>query len=325
MWRFVRWTLAALLVLLVGAIVWFWTPDRSPEELKAKYADENSRFVELDDGLTVHVRDQGPRDAPVVLLLHGQSASLQTWEPWVGRLTDRYRIVTMDQTGHGLTGPDPHDDYSAARAVEIVDGVADALDLDRFVIGGNSMGGWVSWNYALVHGDRLDGLLLIDAAGPPDAEPTSSPLGFRIAHTPGLRWLMTKVTPRSLVARSVREAVYNQAIVDDGMIDRYWELLLYPGNRQATIARFKLGLAIADPDALAHIDVPTLIMWGDEDRLIPLSAGRWFHQHIPGSEFTHYPDIGHIPMEEAADRSAADVRRWLGSLYAQQEPATIAE
>ena len=127
--RFFKWAALILLVLIGGAIFWFWTPDRDVEELRALYTNEASQFIELPSGLTVHVRDEGPRDAPVLVLVHGSNASLQTWEPWVERLSDDYRIVTYDQPGHGLTGPTPDGNYDTTVFVETLDGVANALGL----------------------------------------------------------------------------------------------------------------------------------------------------------------------------------------------------
>lgn len=317
--KFLKWTALTLLIVIAGAIAWFWTPDRDPDELRALYANDSSQFIELDSGLTVHVRDQGPRDAPVIMLLHGSSASLQTWEPWVEQLSADYRVITYDQPGHGLTGPTPDGNYDTPVFVETAQGVAEALELDRFVIGGNSMGGWVSWNYALAHGDRLDGLLLVDASGAPDARPRKIPIGFRIASMPIISSLMQKITPRSMVERSLRQSVSNQAMIDDAMVDRYHDLLRYPGNRPATRARNQAERTVASPETMASISTPTLLMWGAEDTLVPLEAGQWFDEHIPDSVLIAYPEIGHIPMEEAPDRSAADVSAWLATLYAETE------
>jgi pimeloyl-ACP methyl ester carboxylesterase len=316
---FLKLAALILLLLIAGTVAWFWTPDRDPEALRALYANEASQFIELPNGLTVHVRDQGPRDAPVLVLVHGASSSLHTWEPWVGRLSDGYRIVTLDLQGRGLTGPHPDNAYSAAAFVETVDGVADALGLTRFTLGGNSMGGWVAWNYALAHGSRLEGLLLIDAAGAPDARPQRVSIGMRIASTPGFRWLATKITPRAMIERSLRQSLYNQAVIDDAMIDRYHDLLRYPGNRAALSQMFRTGISSASAADMARITVPVLILWGDEDVVIPLSAGEWFHAHLPGSRFIHYPAIGHVPMEEAPGRSAADVRAWLDGIHPTEE------
>lgn len=317
--KFLKWTALILIILIGGAVAWFWTPDRDAEELRGLYANESSQFIELDSGLSVHVRDHGPRDAPVIMLVHGSSASLQTWEPWVDRLSADYRVVTYDQPGHGLTGPTPDGNYDTEIFVETANQVANALGLDRFVIGGSSMGGWVSWNYALAHGDRLDGVLLVSASGAPDAEPESVPIGFRIAQMPVISSLMQKITPRSMVERSLRQSVSNQDMIDDAMIDRYHDLLRYPGNRAATLARSRAERTFASPETMASLTMPVLLMWGAEDGLVPLAAGEWFDEHIPDSALIAYPEIGHIPMEEAPDRSAADVYAWLATLYPAEE------
>ncbi|QLC24709.1 alpha/beta hydrolase [Parasphingopyxis algicola] len=317
--RFFKWAALILLILIVGAVAWFWTPDRDAAELRALYTTDASQFIELENGLTVHVRDQGPRDAPVIVLIHGSSASLQTWEPWVERLSDDYRIVIYDQPGHGLTGPTPDGNYDTAVFVETAQGVADALALDRFVIGGNSMGGWVSWNYALAHGDRLDGLVLVDASGAPDARPQSIPIGFRIARMPVVSSIMQKITPRSMIERSLQQSVSNREMIDEAMVDRYYDLIRYPGNRAATLARSRAERTVASPETMARIAVPTLLIWGQEDGLVPLAAGEWFDTHIPDSALIVYPGIGHIPMEETPDRSAADLRAWLQTVYPQDD------
>lgn len=317
--RFFKWAALILLILIGGAIFWFWTPDRDVDDLRALYTNDASQFIELESGLTVHVRDEGPRDAPVLVLVHGSSASLQTWEPWVERLSDDYRIISYDQPGHGLTGPTPDRNYDTPVFVETLDGVANALGLTNFAVAGSSMGGWVSWNYALAHGDRLNGLALIGASGVPDAQPRSLPIGFRIARMPVISRLMQKITPRSMIESSVQQSVSNQDIVDDVMVDRYYDLLLYPGNRAATLARGSAERTVASPETMATITVPTLLIWGEEDPLVPLSSGQWFDEHIPDSVLIAYPAIGHIPMEEAPDRSAADMRAWLDTIYANEE------
>ncbi|WP_375402717.1 alpha/beta fold hydrolase [uncultured Sphingomonas sp.] len=304
----------ALLVILAVALLFAWgyAPDGDAASLRAKYMNAASRFVDVGGGLAMHVRNEGKRDGPV--LLHGSNSSLHTWEPWAERLGGTYRIINVDQIGHGLTGPNPAADYSSAAFVGTLDKALTRMGVARFALAGNSMGGWVAWNYALAHPDKLSALILVDASGPPDAEPTALPIGFRIARTPGINRLARVITPRGLVERSVRQSVSNQAVIDDAMIDRYHELLLYPGNRDATARRGATARNVADPDALGRLRVPTLILWGAEDKLIPVSAGRWFARTIPGSRLIVYPGIGHLSMEEAPDRSAADVAAWLRSI-----------
>ena len=310
------WVLGALVLLLAALFVWARTPDLPAAELRAKYANAESEFVEVSPGLTVHLRDEGPALGPVVMLLHGSNSSLHTWEPWVEQLKATHRVITYDQPGHGLTGPHPRDCYTAACYTEVVEAVARNRKLDRFVLGGNSMGGWVSWNYALAHPERLAGLVLVDASGPdlPASLTPPAPIGFRIARTPVLNQLMRQVTPRSVIEKSVRQSVSVQASVTPAVVDRYWELIRYPGNRRATGLRFATPRTVATPEKLAKIATPTLIMWGREDRLVPVEAAVVFDREIPNSRAVIYDGIGHIPMEEAPFRSVADLQAFLAEL-----------
>jgi pimeloyl-ACP methyl ester carboxylesterase len=311
--RVVKWIMIALVVLVAGGLVIGYTPDTDPAAMKVKYAGGASRFLDLGNGLNVHYRDEGKRDGRVLVLIHGSNASLHTWEPWVKRLGPDYRIISLDLPGHGLTGPNPSGRYDTASFVEVVDRVMAKLAVEKAVIGGNSMGGGVSWNFALAHPNKTAGLILLDAGGAPRLETKGMPIGFRIARTPGLNQIMKIVSPRSLFAKSLRSSVSVQSIVNEPMIDRYWELNRYPGNRAATLWRFQDFDKQPAPDAakLSSIGVPTLILWGADDQVIPVQSADWFARGIKGSQRIIYPKVGHLPMEETADQSATDVRNWL--------------
>ncbi len=304
---------AIVALLFVG---WFAarTPDIPVAELRAKYGSPASQYVEVLPGLTVHLRDEGPRDAPVLLLLHGSNASLHTWEPWVARLKDRTRIVSLDLPAHGLTGADPNHDYSTARSAQVVAAVADRLGLKRFVLGGNSMGGGIAARFAILHPERLDGLILVDAGGQPQSGERDIPLAFRIAEIPVLRDLVASITPRWLVANGIAGAVSVKSVLTEAAIDRYWELLRYPGNRTATLERFAQGYGSVTPAELARVKTPTLILWGREDRFIPVASAAWYARQLPQARTVIYDGVGHLPMEETPDRSAADVRAFLDQM-----------
>jgi pimeloyl-ACP methyl ester carboxylesterase len=135
---------------------------------------------------------------------------------------------------------------------------------------------------------------------------------------PGVNRLMTVITPRSIIERSLHGSVSTQSVITDAEVDEYWELLRYPGNRQATLKRFSIPRTqIAESAISARTRaIPTLILWGEEDKLIPASSAKWFATTYPKSVTHIYKGIGHLPMEEAPDRSAADVRDWLGTANA---------
>ena len=183
------------------------------------------------------------------------------------------------------------------------------------------MGGGIALEYALAHPARLAGLVLVDAGGAPRLEEAKGNIGFTLARTPGVASLMGQVVPRSLIERSLRQSVSNQAVVTEAAVDRYWELLRYPGNRAATAKRFAAPSKPFAPSALAKLGVPTLVLWGAEDNLIPLSSGRWLARHIPGARLEVLRGIGHLPMEEAPDVTARILREWAAGLPSPAVPA----
>lgn len=304
----------ALVAIIAGLALVLRTPDTDPAAMTAKYANAASRFAESADGMRVHYRDQGRADGVPLILIHGTASSLHTWEPLVQRLGGEYRIITLTLPGHGLTGPHPRDDYSYAGLAEAVDLVADDLSLDHFVLGGNSLGGWMTWRYALAHPERVDALLLLNAWGMPlregEPEPKSN-IGFRILQWPLGRALSEHFTPRGLIKASALQSVSRKEVMTDEIVDRYWELLRLPGNRRAAGLRIAADREIHFADRISEISAPVLVIWGDEDQLIPVSAATTFRERLPQAEVAIYPGVGHLPMEEVPDQTAADISGFL--------------
>lgn len=309
--------LLALVVLLVAAFLIVRTPDTDAAEMRAKYSAPPSQFVAIGSGVSVHLRDEGPKDAPAIILLHGSNADLHTWEPWVAALKGTYRVIRFDQVGHGLTGPDPKHDYSRDNYVADIGEVADALGLKRFILAGNSMGGKHALAFTAAHPERVTGLVLVDGSGGPmlkrakDKDEDSGNIGFTIAQTPGVNLLVEQITPRSLIAQSLEQTVSVKSVVTEAAIDRYWELLRYPGNRRATLKRFGYPYDPLTQNEIAAVTTPTLILWGEEDRLIPVEAGQWLAKVMPQAELVVYPGIGHLPHEEAVAETLANLKPWL--------------
>lgn len=306
----------AAVALAATALAGGCASDLPAAEVEALYAGPASQFLLLPDGVRLHLRDEGRRDAPVVVLLHGSNASLHTWEPWVRALSDRYRIVSLDFPAHGLTGPSPSGDYSTEAYTQVVEEVAVRLGLDRFVLGGNSMGGAVAWRYALAHPARVRGLILVDAAGYP-REGGRPPLVFQLARAPVVGELFSRAVTRGMLASNLREVIADDSLVTDEMVDRYYALLLRQGNRAATLARLRgMGGGADLHAAIPTITAPTLVLWGDQDPWIPLADGERFAREIAGARLIVYPGVGHLPQEEVAAQSAADVGAFLATLPA---------
>src|SRR5271155_847951 len=126
--------LLVVLVLLIAGVAVSWAPDRTVESLKARWAQPPSRFVEI-EGMQVHVRDEGPPNDPrPIVLLHGTSSSLQTWDGWVAALKGQHRVIRIDLPGFGLTGPTPDNDYSLKRYVKFMDEFLDAMGVQKCIL-----------------------------------------------------------------------------------------------------------------------------------------------------------------------------------------------
>ncbi|RRQ52460.1 alpha/beta fold hydrolase [Sphingorhabdus wooponensis] len=316
MLRFIKWLAILLLVALAALFFWGYAPDTEAAQMERKYGSAASRFAELEPGLRVHYRDEGKSDGRVLVLIHGSNASLHTWEPWVKALGKDYRVISLDLPGHGLTGRNPAGVYDNASYVSVVDRLLTKLNVDNAVIGGNSMGGGVSWLFALTHPEKVDALLLVDASGQPHAKSGNLPLGFKLMRMPVIKEAVRFIAPRSIFESSVKTSMSVQSKINDQLIDRYWELNRYPGNREATMQRFSSlkNMTPGTKERLSAIKAPVLILWGAEDNLIPVTSSKWFAEAIPEAKLVIYPNVGHIPMEEIPEKSANDVKIWLDSL-----------
>ena len=298
--RVIRVLLGVLLVLglsVAGFIGLNWAPDRPVEELKARWAPAPSQFIEL-MGMQVHLRDEGPRDdAEPLLLLHGTSASLHTWEGWVADLKRTRRVISVDLPGFGLTGPFPDGDYRIAHYTAFLDALLDRLQVPPVVVAGNSFGGQLAWELAVARPARVSRLILVDAAGYP-RQSSSVPIGFRLAQVPALAPLMARLLPRRMIESSVQNVYGDPTRVTDELVERYYQLTLRAGNRQALVQRFQQAPAGDSQDLIRQVRQPTLILWGGRDGLIAPANAERFKADIAGSRLVIFEQLGHVPQEE---------------------------
>lgn len=306
-------TVGAVVLLIGGYIASVWAPDLPVSALKAQWAPPPSQFVTV-NGQQLHLRDEGPRDDSLpILLVHGTSSSLHTWQGWTDSLRTTRRVIRFDLPGFGLTGPAADGDYRMDAYVRSVIGVMDALGVPRAVIGGNSLGGGVAWHVAVAHPERVAGLVLVDAVGYPFVS-TSVPIGFRLARLPVLNVLIQRILPRTVVEASVRNVVGNPSRVTPELVQRYYDITRREGNRAALVARFRQSGGDTDTTAIRSITVPTLVLWGGRDRLIPPENAARFGRDIAGSRVVMFPDLGHVPHEEDPAATMAAVRPFLAGL-----------
>lgn len=304
----------SILVILIS-VAWLSMRrgDIAYDTLENYYTSENSDFLTLSDGLKVHYRDEGNAAGPPLVLVHGFSASLHTWEPWVDELGDDYRVISLDLPGHGLTRSPAPDKMNIAYFAEVVGELADRLGAKDYTLVGNSMGGATAWQFALSRQDQLDGLVLIASSGWQEQQITGDrPIIFSLLANKFARNIIKDFDLKALIRSGLKDSFYDQSFVTKDMVSRYAYLSRAPGHRDGILALMSGAERMpASAQTLKLIAVPTLIMQGAEDNLVHPSGAPKFHDAIAGSELIMYDQVGHLPQEEIAARSAADLRTFL--------------
>ena len=287
-----------LLMLSALAVPLLRAPDRPVETLVARWAPPPSEFMDL-GGQLLHYRDEGPKtDATPIVLLHGTSASLHTWDGWVSALRGQRRVIRLDLPAFGLTGPFTGSyagqAYSGANYARFVLDVLDKLGVQRVVVAGNSLGGEVAWRIAASAPQRVAQLVLVDAAGYP-INAAEIPLGWQLARLPLLGRLTEHFLPRPLVLQGLVAVYGDPAKISETLVDRYFELTLRAGNRAALVQRAQSWTPAEGVAKVEGVSAPTLILWGGRDRItVPATAQR-FAADIPGSRVQLFDDLGHVP------------------------------
>lgn len=280
------------------------------DTLRERLETAESRYIEL-QGMQVHYRDAGARDKPVLILLHGIFSSLHTWNEWTHLLQNDFRVISIDMPNFGLTGAHPKGMFKHIYS-DFLNEFTDALNIEHCCVAGNSLGGWMTWEFAARFPHKVEKLVLIDSAGfffvpPPGLIALGLPLaGWMAAHI---------VLPRSVLYSSIRSTYANPARLDRETLNRYYELMLRPGNRAAgsAVLRFIRNHAGFDNRLLSQVKQPVLVMWGKNDSWIPPSHAARFRHRLPQAEVIMYDDCGHLPMEEWPQKTAEDCRRFLQS------------
>jgi len=303
------------LLLIVVALLAIYlyvnkAPDKSVADLSQRWAQEPSQFLDI-AGMTIHLRDEGLKsDKEPIVLIHGTSASLHTWDGWVDELKAHRRVIRFDLPAFGLTGPDPTNNYIIEHYADVVVAVLDKLNVNKSVLAGNSLGGYIAWATAVMYPNRVSKLILVDASGYP-FESESVPLAFTLSKNALTNGILTNVLPKSLVEKSVKNVYGNPALVTDELVERYYQLTLREGNRAALKERFKQTIPGPLAKEIKTINVPTLLIWGRKDHLIPLDLGLKFEQDIKNSQLIIFDDLGHVPHEEDPQITVLAVKQFL--------------
>jgi pimeloyl-ACP methyl ester carboxylesterase len=303
------------LALLAGIVVYVLNRPATGAEAPAEGALADSvdspwwtdadRLVDV-DGVRTRVRIEGPDDAPALIMVHGFSHSLESWDAWADALSADYRVVRMDLPGHGLTGPDPQARYSVPQTVEFLDGLMGALEIDRATLIGNSLGGLVAWRQAAANPDRVDRLVLLSPGGFSINGVTEDPVPVPM----GVQFYLTQA-PQPIITAATGALYGDPSAMPPGTAERVLELMRGDGVGQAMVERLRV-FTLPEPGAdLAQVQAPTLIMWGEADVIIPPAHGPQFATAIPDARLITYPGLGHVVHEEAPASTLADLRAFL--------------
>jgi pimeloyl-ACP methyl ester carboxylesterase len=303
-----------VLLALLALAFWLWTPDRDRAKLEAIYLRTPGDIRQVGPW-RLHLRDTGPRDAPAILFIHGFGSSLHTWEEWASALESKHRIVRFDLPGNGLSDPDPAGDYSDERSLQLIVAVMDSLGLVKAGIVGHSIGGRLAWTFAARHPQRVDRLVLVAPDG------FASP-GFeygRAAEVPVSLALMRWVLPEPFLKMSLAPAFADPAVLTRALTTRYQEMMLAPGARQAMLARMRQTVLTDPVPLLRGIRAPTLLIWGEQDAMIPFANSDDYLGALPNARRSALPGVGHLPQEE---RAAQGLEALSGFLQATQATST---
>ncbi len=296
------------LILIVSAL--FGYRDKPLEELKLKYAQSPSAFIKM-DGMDVHYRDEGnPLDTLPLVLIHGTSSSLHTFDDWTNALKSTRRVVRMDIPAFGLTGPFPDRNYSMNHYVAFMEHFLQIKGIKRCILGGNSLGGQIAWHFTAKNPDMVEKLILIDAAGYP-LDSKSVPIAFRLARKPIINKIITFITPRFIAKSSLENVYADKTKVSDALAERYFDMALRTGNRQALVDRMSMSMDTNGIASIKNIQTPTLVLWGEQDMLIPVQNANLFHNDLPNDTMVILKNAGHVPMEESPKESLEVVLEFL--------------
>jgi pimeloyl-ACP methyl ester carboxylesterase len=294
-------------MLVIGLLIALYIYRDIPADvLEAKYANDASQFMEV-AGVRVHYRDEGPRDGPVVVLVHANFASLLGWESWAEALKDKYRVVRFDMTSHGLTGPDPSGDHTLERTMEITEAFIDALGIDDLTIGGTSLGGTVSVFYTMRNPERVKRLILLSPGSIEGKEQKAR------GDVPDAAYVLKYIMPRAL-PKSMLDSGFAPDPAPDELVDRWYDLWRNEGQREAQLDRLKFYDSGDISEVFGQVRVPVLLLWGEANTTAKFAQHEEVLHLLENAEsinFVSYPGVGHMAVQQAGAEIVVDVRAFL--------------
>ena len=308
--RYFGYAIVSLFLIVVAFALAWYRSDIPVAELESEYFTAESSYTKV-RGNRIHIRKRGT--GPVIFLIHGSFASLHTWNAWEQQLSLSNTSISLDLPGHGLSGPSPTQSYTTDDYENLIIELANVMKIDTFSIAGNSMGGNVAWKVALHNPDRVRKLILVDAAGferYSNGHRAEQPFIFTLLQSKLTSSLLIKITPKFIFKMNLKQVYGDVSKIGEEDVTRFYRLMLREGNRLATVQRLRHpGRDLQD--SIQFIKTPTLILWGENDKWIPVAKAEKFHQAIANSVLRTFAGAGHIPMEEIPDETVKTVLNFL--------------
>ena len=276
------------------------------------FHSDHSRFVDV-DGVRVHYQEAGDESAPALVLIHGFASSTLVWSKVFLRLAAAgFRVIAIDMLGFGYSGKPRNGSYTIAGQADILVGLLDRLNIKHATLVGSSYGGAVAATCALDYPQRVKKLVLIGTVN------NNRPLDFKLMRVFGSPVFGDVVSPlligsRRLLRRRMKR-VYDRHewVLDERRVDARHFPLRAAGTQRAIIRTVR-GWDAERISRDAHlISQPTLLLWGENDREIPLADGERLHEQIPGSRFIVFLNCGHVPHEEYPEEFTGVVADFCG-------------
>jgi pimeloyl-ACP methyl ester carboxylesterase len=264
-------------------------------------------------GIAIHYEDHG-RGQPLILL-HGYGASTYSWRNILPYFSKSYRVIAIDLKGFGLSDKPLDDDYSVLEQSRMISELIRVQRLEKVILAGHSLGGAVALLTYLMQADHeahpISKLILLDTA----SYPQDLPVFISILRVPGLNTLSLFLTSNNFKSRMIlREAFFDHSKITQEMVATYGAYLSLPGASQALIKTAQ-QLLPADLEEISgrykSIPIPVLLIWGEQDKIVPLDIGRKLAANIPNAKLVVVTNCGHVPHEECPSQAIEAMESFL--------------
>ena len=301
--------LILVLAFVALTVFWFARPaDVSFDAVRGGVPNSDySHFADI-DGVRIHYQEKGT-GTPLVLI-HGYTSSTYSWKDVFEPLAKTFRVIAVDLKGFGFSAK-PDGDYTRRAQALLVTHLLEHLKIEKAWLCGNSMGGEVALNVALANPERVAGLILVDSAGVEVPGSGSLTPGYLLVPVIGRLLIALSLTSDKLVREGLEKSFYDRTKVTPDRLTNYYRPLKTRGGQLAALrARTQWEMFPVETE-LARIIVPTLIVWGAQDQLIPLAAGHKLSSLIKDSKLVVFDNCGHLPQEEMPARTIAEITQFV--------------